>query len=185
MGGAFAFLNYATLVAAFGKAESVFVRTIDESAGIPTEESHAASYASANWMLNVIRGQNLELTIEGMQEEEEIAEMEIRAIVDRILEIGEGDVIIGSIKAVDTGILDSSFSPNKNVKDKVLGVKDRYGAVRYSEFGHLPIPKEAKEFHRQKVADRAKAEGRKMDHLVTIEDLWAFGKGKLIGGING
>jgi methylaspartate mutase epsilon subunit len=185
MGGAFAFLNYAALVAALGKVESVFVRTIDESAGIPTEESHAVSYASANWMLNVIRGQNLELTIEGMQEEEEIAEMEIRAIIDRILELGEGDVIIGSIKAVNTGILDSSFSPNKNVKDKVLGVKDRYGAVRYSEFGKLPIPKEAKEFHRQKVADRAKAEGRKMDHLVTIEDLWAFGKGKLTGVING
>jgi len=181
MGGAFAFVNYAALVAALGKVESIFVRTIDESAGIPTEESHAVSYASANWLLSIIRGQHLEIEVEGVQEEEKIVEMEIRAIVDKILEIGDGDVIIGSIKAVDTGVLDSSFSPNTHVKDQVLGVKDRYGAVRYVEFGNLPIPKEAKEFHRQKVADRAKAEGRKMDHLVTVEDLWAFGKGQLIG----
>jgi methylaspartate mutase epsilon subunit len=181
IGGAFAFLNYAAVVAALGKVESIFVRTIDESAGIPTEESHAVSYASANWFLNIIRKQNLNLEIEGIQEEEKIAEMEIRAIIDRILEIGDGDVIVGSIKAVDTGVLDSSFSPNRHVKDRVSGVKDRYGAVRYIEFGKLPIPKEAKEFHRQKVADRARAEGRKIDHLVTIEDLWAFGKGQLTG----
>jgi methylaspartate mutase epsilon subunit len=181
IGGAFAFLNYSALIAALAKVESVFLRTIDEGAGAPTEEAHAISYASANWFLNVIRGQDLQIEVEGVEEEERIAEMEIRAIIDKILEIGEGDVIVGSIEAVDAGIIDSSFSPNRNVKDQVLGVKDRHGAVRYAEFGNLPIPEEAKEFHRQKVADRAKAEGRNMDYLVTVEDLWAFSKGQLIG----
>ncbi len=181
VGGAFAFLNYSAVLAALARVESVFVRTIDEGAGVPTEEAHAISYASANWFLEVIRGQRPEFEIDGFDEEERIAEIEIRAIIDKILEIGDGDVIVGSIKGVDAGIIDSSFSPNKNVKDRVLGVKDARGAVRYVEFGNLPIPEEAKEFHRRKVADRARAEGRKMDHLVTVEDFWAFSKGQLVG----
>jgi methylaspartate mutase epsilon subunit len=180
-GGAFAFLNYAALLAALGKVESVFLRTIDEGAGIPTEEAHAVSYASANWLFNVIRGQNLEFEITGVEEEERMAELEIRAILDRVLELGDGDVVVGSIRAVDIGILDSSFSPNRNVKDLTLGVKDCEGAVRYAEFGNLPIPEEAKEFHREKLAKRSQKEGRKMDYGVTVEDFWAFSKGQLIG----
>jgi methylaspartate mutase epsilon subunit len=181
IGGAFAFLNYSALIAALAKVESVFVRTVDEGAGVPSEEAHPMSYASANWFLNVVRGQDLQIDIEGVEEEERIAEMEIRAIIDKILEIGEGDVIVGSIKAVDAGVLDSAFSPNKHVKDRVLGAKDRHGAARYAEFGDLPIPEEAKEFHRQKLLDRAKTEGRRMDYVVAVEDLWAFSKGQLTG----
>jgi methylaspartate mutase epsilon subunit len=181
LGGAFAFLNYTALLAALGKVESVFLRTIDEGAGIPTEEAHALSYTSANWLFNVIREQKIEFEIKGVEEEERIAEMEIRAILDKLLEIGDGDVIVGSIRGVEAGMIDSSFSPNRTVKDLVLGVKDSRGAVRYAEFGNLPIPKEAKEFHRQKLAERAKEEGRKMDYVVTVEDFWSFSKGKLIG----
>ena len=181
IGGAFAFLNYTAVLAALGKVESVFLRTIDEGAGVPTEEAHALSYTSANWLFNVIREQKIEFEISGVEVEERIAEMEIRAILDKLLEIGDGDVIVGSIRGVEAGIIDSSFSPNRTVKDMVLGVKDSRGAVRYAEFGNLPIPKEAKEFHRQKLAERAKAEGRKMDYVVTVEDFWSFSKGQLIG----
>jgi methylaspartate mutase epsilon subunit len=169
------------MLAALAKVESVFLRTIDEGVGIPTEEAHTITYASANWVFEVIRGQNLEFEIDGIEEEERIAEMEIRAIIDKILEIGDGDVIVGSIKGVDSGVIDSAFSPNRNVKNQVLGIKDSRGAVRYVEFGNLPIPNEAKEFHRRKVAERAMTEGRNMDHLVAVGDLRAFSKRQLVG----
>ncbi len=180
-GAAFAYLNYAAVLAALAKVESVFLRTIDEGAGVPTEEAHAVTYASANWLFNVIRGQKIDFEIEGVEEEERIAELEIRAILDKLLEIGEGDIVVGSVRGVEAGTLDSSFSPNRNVRDLVLGVKDARGAIRYAEFGNLPIPEEAKEFHREKVAERRKREGRKMDYTVTVEDLWAFSKGQLVG----
>ncbi len=181
VGSAFAFLNYAAILAALAKVESVFIRTIDEGAGVPTEEAHAVSYASANWLMGIIRGQDLKIEVEGVDEEERIAEMEIRAIIDKLLEMGDGDVIVGSIKGVEAGVIDSSLSPNRNVKDLVLGVKDSRGAVRYTEFGNLPIPPEAKEFHRQRIAEREKREARKMDYTVTVEDFWAFSKGQLTG----
>jgi len=181
IGAAFAYLNYTALVAALGKVESVFLRTIDEAAGVPTEEAHALSYASGNWLLRVIREQNIEFEVKGIEEEERFAEMEIRAILDRLVDMGEGDIVAGSVKGVEAGIIDSFFSPNKHALDLVTGVKDSRGAVRYADFGNLPIPGEAKEFHRRKLADRSMSEGRAMDYYVAVEDLWAFSKGQLIG----
>jgi methylaspartate mutase epsilon subunit len=181
MGGAFAFPNYTAMVAALGKADAVSVRTIDEALGIPTEESHALSYESTNWLLNVIRGQNIDLQMKEIDEEAAIAELEIRAIMDKLLEIGDGDVVVGCLKAVEEGILDSCFSPNKQVRDLVMGIKDIHGAIRWKEFGNLPLPEEVKKFHRAKVTEREKAEGREMDYDVLVQDFWAFSKGQLVG----
>ena len=72
--------------------------------------------------------------------EEKVTEIEVRAILDRILDLGDGDIVDGTIKAVESGVLDSPWSPNVNVKDKVLGVRDARGACRYLEFGNCPIP---------------------------------------------
>ncbi len=181
MGGAFAFANYTAMVAALGKTEGVSIRTIDEALGIPTEDSHALSYESVNWLLNIVRGQKIDLQIKEVDEEAAVAETEIRALMDKILELGDGDVIVGCLKGVDEGFLDSSFSPNKQVKDKVMGIKDRHGAIRWKEFGDLPLPEEVKKFHREKIAEREKAEGRKTDYEVLVQDFWAFSKGQLVG----
>jgi methylaspartate mutase epsilon subunit len=181
MGGAFAFPNYTAVVAALGNAEAVSVRTIDEALGIPTEESHGLSYESTNWLLNVIRGQKINLQMKEIDEEARIAELEIRAFMDKILEVGDGDIIVGCIKCVEEGFLDSCFSPNKQVRDKVMGIKDSKGAIRYLDFGNLPLPEDVKRFHREKVAEREKAEGRKMDYEAFVQDFWAFSKGQLIG----
>lgn len=181
MGAAFAFPNYTAVVAALGKAEAVSVRTIDEALGIPTEESHQLSYESTNWLLNIIRGQKIDLQMKEIDEEAAIAEMEIRALLDKVLEVGDGDVIVGCMKAVEEGFLDSSFSPNKQVRDLVMSVKDSQGAIRWKDFGNLPLPEEVKKFHRAKIAEREKAEGRKMDYDVLVQDFWAFSKGQLVG----
>jgi methylaspartate mutase epsilon subunit len=182
MGGAFAYITYTAMEAALAEAELVFVRTIDEGAGIATNETHALSYEAANWILNVMRTQKMKFDIEGVETEEKIAEAETRAILDKVLELGDGDVIVGSIKAVEAGVIDSPFSPNIHVKDKVLGIRDSRGACRYLDFGNLPFPEDIKDFHREKIAERERAEGRKMGYQVVIEDFWAFSKGKIIGG---
>jgi methylaspartate mutase epsilon subunit len=181
VGPAFGYLNYTAILAALARVESVFLRTIDEASGVPGEEAHAVSYESANWLFHIIREQNIEFDVAGIDEEEAIAEMEIRAILERLLEMGDGDIVRGSVKGVEAGVLDSFFCPNKHVRDLATGVKDSQGAVRYADFGNLPIPEEAKEFHRRKVAERSRREDRQMDYNVAIEDFWAFSKGRLIG----
>lgn len=181
MGGAFAYADYTAMMAALGKADAVFVRTIDEALGVPSEESHALTYESANWFLNVIRGQDIEMQSKEIDEEAYIAEIEIRSILDKLLEIGDGDIITGCIKGVHLGVIDSSFSPNTQVRDQVIGVKDVRGAIRYKDFGNLPFPKEVKDFHRAKVAEREKADGTAADYEMTVRDFWSFSKGQLIG----
>ncbi len=181
MGAAFAFPNYTAMVAALGNVEAVSIRTIDEALGIPTEESHALSYESTNWLLNVIRSQKINLQMKEIDEEAVMAELEIRALIDKVLEVGDGDVIVGCLKAVEAGFLDSSFSPNRQVRDLVMGIKDSHGAIRWKEFGNLPLPEEVKKFHRAKVMEREKAEGRKMDYDALVQDFWAFSKGQLVG----
>ena len=78
-------------------------------------------------------------------------------MVDKLLEMGNGDITIGCLRGVDAGVIDSSFSPNKQVKDKVIGVKDIKGAIRWVELATYLSPKEVKKFHREKVAEREKA----------------------------
>ena len=159
----------------------MYVRTIDEAAGVPVKEAHAVSYRSAKWIFDVVRAQKITLDNEDTRIEAKITELEVRAIMDRILELGDGDVAVGYERGVQTGAIDSPLASNVNLKSKVLGIRDNKGACRYLDFGNLPIPEEIKEFHREKVAEREKAEGRKMDLQVVIEDFWAFSKGKIKG----
>jgi methylaspartate mutase epsilon subunit len=181
MGMCFGFLGYSAAVGALAEGEAVYVRTIDEGAGIPVKEAHAVSYRAAKFIFDVIRAQRITLNDEEIKIEERITEMEVRAIMDRILELGDGDVAVGYEMGVQTGIIDSPLASNVNLKSKVLGIRDYYGACRYLDFGNLPIPEEAKKFHREKIAEREKAEGRKMDLDVVIQDFWAFSKGKIKG----
>jgi len=181
MGGAFAYLTYISTVGALAKANAVDLRSIDEGAGVPTEETHRVSYRAAKWVFDVIREQRLEIEVKDVDTEEKVTEIEVRAILDRILDLGDGDIVDGTIKAVESGVLDSPWSPNINVKDKVLGVRDARGACRYLEFGNLPIPEEIKEFHRQKIAEREKLEGKKADYHTAVRDLWSLSKGKIVG----
>jgi methylaspartate mutase epsilon subunit len=113
--------------------------------------------------------------------EAKVTETEVRAILDRVLDLGDGDIVEGTIQAVESGVLDSPWSPNVNVKDEVLGVRDARGACRYLEFGNLPIPEEIKDFHRQKIAERERIEGKKVDYYTAVRDLWSLSKGKMVG----
>jgi methylaspartate mutase epsilon subunit len=182
MGLAFGFLCYSAMVAALGVGEAVYLRTIDEGAGIPSKEAHAVSYRAAKWIFDVVRQQKIQLNTDEIKTEEKIMELEVRSIMDKILEMGDGDVAVGFEMAVQSGVYDLPLCGNINVKSQVLGIRDLKGACRHLDFGAQPFPNEVKEFHREKIRERELKEGRKMDLKMVIDDFWAFSKGKLIGG---
>ena len=113
--------------------------------------------------------------------EEIVGAHDDRLRIEEMFELGNGDVAVGTVKAVEAGVLDSPMSINIHAADKVLGIRDNDGACRYLDFGNLPIPEDIKAFHRQKAAEREKAEGRTMDYYTSIEDFWAISKGRLKG----
>ena len=128
------------MVGALAEGEAVYVRTIDEAAGIPAKETHAVCYRAAKLIFDVVRAQKLIVDIEEIRTEEKITEIEVRAIMDKILDLGDGDVAVGFEKGVQTGAIDSPLAGNVNLKSKVLGIRDNKGACRYLDFGNLPIP---------------------------------------------
>lgn len=180
LGFSFAFINYSAMVAAMAQAEGVAIRTVDESAGIPTKEVHALSHRSAKWIFDVVRQQKIDFDLEEVRVEERIAEMEIRALLDKILEVGEGDVAVGLQKAFDAGFMDSPFSSNIHVRGNALGVRDLRGACRYLDFGNLPLPEEAREYHKEKIAERERVTGKKLDYRTVVQEFWSLSKGRLI-----
>jgi methylaspartate mutase epsilon subunit len=180
MGWAFGFLGYSAMVGAMAQAEGVYVRTIDEGAGIPTKEAHAVSYRAAKFIFDVIRQQKLTFPLDEILKEERIAEMEARALIEKVLEVGDGDAVVGLQRAFDSGLMDTPLSSNIHVQGKALGVRDLRGACRYLDFGNLPLPEEAKEYNRERIEEREKARGRKLDYHMVVEEFRSFSRGRLV-----
>ena len=89
-----------------------------------------------------------------------------------MIEIGDGDVAKGMVRAVEHGILDCNFSPWIHYKGKVLLVRDNEGALRYHEHGNMPLPKEVAAYHREKIRQRELKAGKPADLEMVIQDVY-------------
>ncbi|MBN1192058.1 MAG: methylaspartate mutase subunit E [Dehalococcoidales bacterium] len=163
-----------------GGAQIIHLKTIQESKTIPTKEANAASLRAGNKIINMLKDQKTGLDPAGVNLETGMLEMETRAIVDRVLDLGDGDIITGFKKAVDLGVVDEAFATSRYVKGRVMAARDNEGAMRYLDFGNLPFSQEIKDFHCQKLAEREKIQGRKIDYKNVVDDILAIGKGSLV-----
>ena len=179
-GSAFAVVFMNTLMSKLCGAQANDIRTVAEAKGIPTKEDTAYSFRTAKAMENFLETQKIEVDKKALDDEIRMCELEVRAIVDRVLELGEGDAVDGTIKAVKAGVLDNPFATNPASPCKVMGIKDKEGALRYLNHGNLPFPKEVVEFHKGKIAEREKARGKKLDYETLVADLLAVSKGVLV-----
>lgn len=148
--------------AAMAKCDWTVVKSVQEAIGVPAKEANAAGVKMAKQIYRLLKNQDL-LSDQAVLAEKEWIKKETRAIVDRVLELGDGDVVVGQMKAVEEGVLDFPFSPYMPLKAKVLGARDLQGAIRYLQTGNLPFSKDIIEYNREKLAEREKAEGRKVD----------------------
>jgi len=53
--------------------------------------------------------------------------------------------------------------------------------VRFLDTGMLPFTEDIKAFHREKIAERAKNEGREVSFQMSIDDIYAISKSCLVG----
>ena len=110
----------------------------------------------------------------GLDREMEMLEMEAVALVDRVLELGEGDPAVGAVRAFQAGVLDVPWSPSTHNAHRVMPARDSRGAVRYLDPGNLPLPAEVAAYHREMLAERGRREGRVPDADMAIEDVMAI-----------
>ena len=180
IGQAFGYINYVAMAAAMAPVDACSVKTVDEAGGIPSVESHIQTYRSANWIFNVMRQQGVKYDSDTVRIEKRMCELAVSAIIDRVIEMGDGDLAVGVVRAIEAGALDSPFSINVNVRDLCMGVRDLHGACRYVEYGNLPIPVEVRKYNDEKVRERETTEGRKLGYKTSIADFWTLSHGSLI-----
>ncbi|MBP2663335.1 MAG: glmE [Firmicutes bacterium] len=177
---AFGVISWGAATAALAKATKVIVKTPHEALGIPTKEANAMGLRTTKQMINMLKDQAFPLTSE-LQTEINIIKAETRCILDKVFELGNGDYAVGSVRAFEAGVLDVPFAPSKFSLNKILPARDNNGAVRLFEVGNLPFTPDLVTFHKEKMAERAKAEGRAPSFQMVIDDIYAISKGHLVG----
>ncbi len=176
---AFGVISMGSLIAGLSKATKVIVKTPHEAVGIPTMEANAEGLRCTKQVVNMLKDQFF--VGKELEDEKEIIRQETRAIVDKCFELGNGDIAVGVCRAVEAGSLDVPFAPCRANAGLMLPARDNNGAVRILNFGNLPFSQDLKDFHIAKIEERAKAENRKASFQMVIDDVYAIGKGFLVG----
>ena len=176
---AFGVISSGSLIAGLSKATKVIVKTPHEAVGIPTMEANAQGLRCTKQVVNMLTDQTFQHA--DLETEKEIIRRETRCIVDKCFELGNGDIAVGVCRGVESGALDVPFAPCRANAGLMLPCRDNDGAVRILNTGNLPFTQELKDFHREKIEARAKAENRKASFQMVIDDVYAIGKGRLVG----
>ncbi len=177
---AFGVISLGAVTPALAKATKVITKTTHEALGIPTKEANAEGLKATKQVINMLKDQKL-MENSNLTEEKEIIKEESRQILTRVLELGEGDLAQGTIKAFKSGIIDIPFAPSRFNAGNILPARDNEGAVRYLNHGNLPFAKEISDFHQSKLEERGNFENRKADFQMVIDDIYAVGRGNLVG----
>ena len=177
---AFGVISFGSATAALAGATKVIVKTPHEAIGIPTKEANASGIKATKMVLNMLEGQRLPSS-KALEAEIEMIKAETKCIMDKTFELGNGDLIVGTVKGFETGVIDIPFAPSKYNAGKIMPARDNNGAVRYFMTGNVPFTKDILDFNKAKLEERAKFEKREISFQMTIDDIFAVGKGKLIG----
>ncbi len=177
---AYGVLAWGAAVAGLAGAHRVITKTPTEATGSPNKEAIASGLMATRQVINMVKDQPLP-EFPALKEEMAVIAAETRAILDRVWELGEGNLSAGVEKAFALGILDVPFAASRYNQGRVLPARDCQGAIRLLETGNLPLPEELLELHREKMQARGRREGRQPSYQMVLEDLYAIGKGMLVG----
>ncbi len=177
---AFGVISWGSAAAALSHATKVIVKTPHEALGIPTMEANAQGLRCTKQVISMLSDQWMPED-GALAREIEIILDETRAIVDKVFELGGGDIAVGTVRAFQAGVLDVPFAPSRYNAGKILPARDNDGAIRLLDSAALPFSDSLKAFHKEKIKERAKAEKREVSFQMVIDDIYAISKGRLVG----
>lgn len=177
---AFGVISWGAAAAALSGATKVIVKTPHEALGIPTKEANAAGIRATKQVLNMLCDQKYAMNKE-LEDEIAIIKAETRCILDKVFELGHGDYAVGAVRAFEAGVIDVPFAPSKYALNKMLPARDNNGAVRLFAIGNLPFSQDIIDFHKDKIEERARVEGRQASFQMVIDDIYAISKGRMVG----
>lgn len=177
---AFGVISWGAAAAVLSKASKVIVKTPHEAMGVPTKEANAAGLKATKQIVSMLRDQSL-TNIPAVLAEKAIIIQEVECILTKVEELGKGDFAVGTVAAFEAGVIDIPFAPSKFNAGKIMPARDNDGAVRLLDTGNLPFPPSLVDFHKQKMNERGLFEHRPVSFQMVIDDVYAIGKGFLVG----
>lgn len=176
---AFGVISLGAACAGLSKATKVIVKSPHEAVGIPTMEANAQGCRCTKQVINMLYEQ--EYSSKDLEVEKYMIKNATRAILEKCYELGDGDWALGACRGVETGALDVPFAPCAANAGLMLPARDNEGAVRILDPGNLPFDQETKDFHRRKMEERARYENRPVHFNMVVDDIYAIGRGRLVG----
>lgn len=176
----FSVISWGAAAAVLAKATKVIVKTPHEAMGVPTKEANAAGLKATKQLTSMLQDQSF-IDIPAVVLESEVIMQEMECILNKIEELGKGDYAIGTIAAFQSGVLDIPFAPSRYNAGKLMPARDNLGAVRLLDVGNIPLTQDLKNFHKQKLQERADFEKRPINFQMVVDDVYAIGKGFLVG----
>lgn len=177
---AFSVISWGATVAVLAGADKVIVKSPHEAMGIPTREANAQGLRCTRQAVNMLRDHSFPIGREHRLEIEQI-EKEVRCIMDAIYRLGNGDVEAGVVAAFAAGAMDVPFAPSVHNQGKILPMRDNEGYIRVFNKGNLALDDEIMAYHRARLEERARAEGRQVCFQMVTDDIYAISKGRLVG----
>ncbi len=168
---AMAIICHDAVVAGLGKeVKEIITKSHEEALHIPSPEASAAASLATRKMIDLVKGQ--EYPREALEEEIHIIELETKCLVDNILDLGQGDPLVGAMRAYANGTMEWPLgTASKYSQNNVMLVRDLTGAVRLLDPGHLPFPDEVLRYHKRKIEEREKAETREADLSMVMDSM--------------
>lgn len=177
---AFAVIGWGATVAVLAGADKIIVKSPHEASGIPTREANAQGLLCTRQAVNMLKDHKFPIGKEHQIEIDQICK-EVRCIMDSIYRLGNGDIEAGTVAAFASGAMDIPFAPSVHNHGKILPMRDNEGFIRVFNSGKLALSDEILEFHREKLEQRAAAEGRDVCFQMVTDDIYAISKGRLVG----
>lgn len=177
---AFGVIAWGAATAALAGVNKVIVKTPHEALGVPTAEANIAGLLCTRQVIQMLSEQTLP-ELPQLKDEEAVIEREVEEILNRVFDLGEGDLAVGVVRSFEAGVLDVPFAPSRYTRGAVIPVRDKDGAIRMLHTGNLPFSEEIKEYHRKKIEERSRAEKREAGFRMVIDDIYAISKGRLVG----
>jgi methylaspartate mutase epsilon subunit len=169
-----------TIAAVLGNANMIMVKSTDQGVALPSKDANANALKFTRVMVDYLKKQRTTIGGDDLELEKRMIIKETRELVDKMLEMGDGDPAVGAVNAFESGIMESPFSSNMHYSQGLVMVaRDNRGICRYYDVGKLPFSKDIIEFHAEKLKSRRENAGAEEISLI-IDSILALSREYLV-----
>lgn len=178
---AYGLISYNVVSGMLAGVNEFISNSVQEGVGIPVKEANADTLRAMRQVVGLMRGQGALLNPTAVDEEVELNKLEMNAILEAVLDAGNGDAAKATVAGFASGMLDIPFAASRMCRGEVMVARDAEGAVRYLDAGRLPLPARVLKHHKTCLGRREAARGGKIDYNAIVDDIFSISRGYLVG----